>query len=99
MFGLRSQYRSFSDAIGRLRGDIFSRAKQRLIEGEERLVDLIDIVVLVDDEVFDDQIEAVGVAECVARFFQQLPGLLQIQLQRDGKGNGRGLARLILALL
>ena len=47
--------------FGRLSGDI-SAAEQRLIKGEQRLIDFIHVVDSAHDEVFHDQVEAAAVA-------------------------------------
>ena len=76
----------------------FLRAEQILVEGEERFVDLENVIVAVGDEVFDDHVKLVAVGERKAGLSEQIPGFLQRQLQRHGKGNGRGLGGPVLGV-
>ena len=76
-----------------------SRPQQTLIKGEQRLVDLENIVFLLPDEILDNDVELTAGAESVARAGDEVAGLVQVQLQRDGKGNGRGLGGLVVRVI
>ena len=77
----------------------FSRPQQTLIKGEQRLVDLKDVVFLLPDEILDDDVELAAGAEGVARTGNEVTGLVQIQFQRDGEGDGRGLRGLVVRIV
>ena len=70
-----------------------SRPQQALVKGEQRLVDLVNVVVPLADEILDDHVELAAAAEGIARAGYEIAGFVQIQFQRDGKGEGRGLGR------
>ena len=72
-----------------------SYSQQALIECEQSLIYFVDIIVAVRDEVFDDDIEFVGVTERKACFFEHIFGFGKGELKRDSKCYRRGLARLV----
>ena len=76
----------------------FLRAQQTLIEGEKGFVDLEDVVAALCDEVFDDDVEAVGGGQGEAGLHQQILRLVEGQLQRDCKGDGGGLGGAVVGI-
>lgn len=66
-------------------------AQQTLVEGEQHLVDGKHVIVPPLDEIFDDDIEHAAVAQGKAGPGDKILSLRQIQLQRNGKGDSRGL--------
>ena len=71
-------------------------SQQALVKGEQGLVDLEDVVVLVGNEILHDDVELAGVGESKARLLQHLTSLGQRQLQGYGKGHGGGLGGLVV---
>lgn len=76
-----------------------SRSQQALVKGEQRLVDLEDVVLLLPDEILNNDVELAAGTESVARAGDKITGLIQIQLQRDGKGNGCCLGGLVVRVV
>lgn len=68
-----------------------SYSQQALIECEQSLIYFVDIIVADRDEVFDDDIEFVGVTERKACFFEHIFGFGKGELKRDSKCYRRGL--------
>ena len=68
-------------------GDIikFLCPQQALVKFEQGHIDLVDIVVSPVDEIFHNNIKLAAVGQGVARPGNQVPGLVQIQLQRHSK--------------
>ena len=51
------------------------------------------------NEILNNHIELAAGAESVARAGDEVAGLVQIQLQRDGEGNSRGLGGLVVRIV
>ena len=73
--------------------------QQALIEREQRLIDLKNVVVPLHDEILDDDIKLAAGAEGVARAGDEVAGLRQAQLQRDGEGHRHGLGGLVVRVV
>ena len=73
-----------------------STSQQALVEGEQRLIDFKDIVVLMGDEILHDDVKLAGMGKGKARLLKQFLSLLQRQLQGDGKGHCGGFGGLIV---
>lgn len=76
-----------------------SRPQQALIKGKQRLVYFKNIILFPPNEIFDDHIEFAAGTEGIARPGDEVAGLVQVQLQGDGKGNGRGLGGLVARIV
>jgi len=72
------------------------RAQKTLIKGEQRFVDLENIVVAAADKVFHDNIELVAVGQGKSGFSQQILRFLEGKLQRNGEGQRGGFAGLVV---
>lgn len=68
--------------------------QQTLVKREQRLVDFENVIVPLHDEILDDDVELAAGAEGIARAGDEVAGLRQAQLQRDGEGHRRGLGGL-----
>ena len=73
-------------------------AKQCLIKFVQGNIDLHDVVVFLLNEVADDQVEFAAVGQGEACPADEITGLLQIQLQSQGKGNGGLLGGLVIQI-
>jgi len=67
-------------------------SQQGLVKGKQGFVDFVDVVIFGIDEILDNQIKGVAVGQGIAGPPQQIMGFVQIQLQGNGKGDGRCLA-------
>ena len=76
-----------------------SATQKILVKGEEGFVDLEDVVVSVENEVFHDEVEFAGMGQGEARPLQKLFRILQIQLQSDGEGQHGGLAGFVVEVV
>ena len=76
-----------------------SRSQQALVKGEQRLVNLEDVVLLLPDEILNNDVELAAGAESVARAGNEVTRLIQIQLQRYSKGNGCCLGGLVVRIV
>lgn len=74
----------------------FSDAQRLLIEGKQRLIDLMDVVLAVDDKVLDNDVELIGMGEGETSLAQQAAGFLQRQFQADSQRHGGAFGRLIV---
>ena len=74
------------------------RWMQTSVRCRQRLVDLEDVVLLLPDEILDDDIEFTAVPR-IARAGNAIAGLLQIQLQRDGKRDRCWLGQLAVRIV
>ena len=70
-----------------------------MVKIEQCFVDFVNIVVSVDDVVFDDPVKGAGMGQRVAGSSNQVLGFLQTQFQCDGKGNGSGLGRIVVGIV
>ena len=86
-------FRGFAKAANRL------RSEQALVKGEQRLVDLENVIVPLHDEVLDDDVKLAAGTQGVARAGNEVAGLRQAQLQRDSKGNGCCLGWLVVRIV
>lgn len=67
-------FRGFAKAANRL------RSEQALVKGEQRLIDLKDVIVSVLNEILNDDVKLVRVREGKARFHEHFFCLVQRQL-------------------
>ena len=72
-----------------------SRPQQALVKGKQRLVDRKNIVLLLPDEILDDDVKLTAAAQRIACAGDEVTSLLQTQLQRNGKRDGRRFGGLI----
>ena len=75
------------------------RTEQALVEFKQSRVDVEQVIVLLPDEVHDDHVEFAAVCQSVTRPTDQIPGLIQIQLQRQRQSNSGGLGGLIVGIV
>ena len=71
------------------------RADQGLVEGKQHLIEGKYIIVAVEDKILHNNVEFAAVGQGEARPADEVPGLLQVQLQSDGEGHGGGLGGLV----
>ena len=69
-----------------------------MVKGEQSLVDLKNVVLLPGYEIFNDNIKLAAGAQRVTGAGDKVTRLVQIQLQRDGESDGRGLGGLIAGI-
>lgn len=66
---------------------------------EQRCIDFVDIVVAVCDVELDYEVEHIAVGQRQTDGLKQQLGLIEAQLQRNGKRKHRGLAGLVLGVI
>lgn len=76
-----------------------SRSNQRLIKGEQHLIQLEDIIIAVLDEIFYDDIKLAAMGQGITRTGNEIFRLRQIQLQCNCKSQARRLRRLIIPIV
>ena len=74
-------------------------SQQALVKFKQSRVDIEQVIILLPDEVHDDHIKLTAVGQGITRPADQIPGLLQIQLQCQSKSNGGGLGWLIVGIV
>ena len=74
-------------------------AQQALVKGEQSLVDGENIMVPLFDKILDDDVELAAATQGISRPCNKVAGFLQAQFQRDGKGDGRRLGRLVVGIV
>ena len=84
--------------LGSLQGDILG-TQQDLVKLVQGLVDIEHIVVVILDKVHNDQIELAAGGQRVSGTADEVPGLIHVQFQGDGKGNGCGLGGLVVGIV
>ena len=77
----------------------FSASQQALVKLIKRHIDFYDVIIFPFDEIADNQIEFTAACEGIACPTDEIPGLLQIQLQCQRQGNGRSLRGLIIRIV
>ena len=65
----------------------------------QRQIDLHHVIIALFDEIADDQVEFAAVGQGVARPAAQVLCGFQIQLQRKGQGDSRGLGGFIIGVI
>ena len=70
-------------------------AQETLVKFKEGGIDVMDVVIAPVDEVHDDHIKDTAAGQRKTGPSNEILCLLQIQLQRDGKGDGRSLGGLV----
>ena len=76
-----------------------SRPQQALVKRKQRFVDLKNVILFLPNKILNNHIELAAGAEGVACAGDEVAGLVQIQLQSDGEGNGRGFGGFVVRII
>lgn len=73
-------------------------SENRLSEGKQGFVDGDDIILLLKDMKFDDQIGFAASCQCISGLPDQIPDLIEIQFKCNGQSDTRVLAWVIISI-